>query len=249
MIKVIRPLVLCAGVVALALALPSNVQSAHGPRVRGTVEQDIPARGPEGRMAPANRPRQSTLSPAERDALLALREEEKLAHDVYMAMAELYPQQQQFRNISASELRHAAALDRLIDRYQLTSPVKDLPAGVFPTAEIQHLYEALVAEGQTDVRRALGVGVRIEQQDIQDLQAAAGTNRADLKRVYGRLEEASQNHLLAFQRAGGQGERAGQGKAHRFGRSTADAAGSTRSGPNHRGQRLSRQHGQTACHD
>jgi hypothetical protein len=201
-------------------------------------------------MASANRARQSTLSPAERDALLALREEEKLAHDVYLAMAELYPQQQQFRNISASELRHAAALDRLIDRYQLTSPVKDLPAGVFPTAEIQHLYEALVAEGQTDVRRALGVGVRIEQQDIRDLQdAAAGTNRADLKRVYGRLEDASQNHLLAFQRAGGQGERAGQGKAHRFGRWTSDAAGDTRPEQHHRGQRRSRQHGQTACHD
>ena len=54
----------------------------------------------------------------------------KLAHDVYVAFADLYDARV-FSNIAESEARHQAAVGTVLERYGYDDPVMDLPAGEF----------------------------------------------------------------------------------------------------------------------
>ena len=60
-----------------------------------------------------------------------IREEEKLARDVYITLYELYPAATIFETISESEQRHMDAIQSLIAKYELTDPVEGLLVGKF----------------------------------------------------------------------------------------------------------------------
>ena len=60
----------------------------------------------------------------------SLVEEEKLAHDVYVALSEIYDANQ-LRNIPAAELQHQDAVRVLLDRYGLDDPTIGAAAGEF----------------------------------------------------------------------------------------------------------------------
>jgi hypothetical protein len=138
------------------------------------------------------------LSAEEEIWLLYMREEEKLARDVYL---EFYGQYllRIFDNIAASEQRHFDALGELIDRYGLTDPAQAGP-GLFTNQDLQAAYDSLIEEGMESVLSALRVGVAIEEQDIIDLKVAIGeSNSRDLVRVYSNLLNGSMNHLDAFE--------------------------------------------------
>jgi hypothetical protein len=138
-----------------------------------------------------------TLSDAETAGILYMREEEKLAHDVYSLLFEQW-NLPIFANIASSEQTHTTAVKMLIDRYELEDPATDAP-GTFSNAEIQALYDALVTEGSTSVRDALVVGAVIEEIDLLDLQdRIAGTDNEDIRLVYENLMKGSRNHLRAF---------------------------------------------------
>lgn len=139
----------------------------------------------------------SILTEAEANALLYMREEEKLAHDVYLA---LYNQWQLpiFQNIANSEQTHTDAIKTLLDRYGLQDPAYG-EAGVFANQTLQDLYDQLVAQGSQSLAKALKVGAAIEEIDILDLeQPITQTSQPDIALVYENLLRGSQNHLRSF---------------------------------------------------
>lgn len=150
---------------------------------------------------------QAPLSAAETASLLFMREEEQLAHDVYVASAARWPQPI-FANIATSESTHAAAVAALLSRYAIPDPMAGLPTGRFASASFQALYEQLVAASAQGLVPALQVGLQIEELDIRDIEAQkTGIDNADILMVYDNLLRGSRNHLRAFwkllQAAGG----------------------------------------------
>jgi len=137
------------------------------------------------------------LTAAETQWLLFLREEEKLARDVYAAFYGTW-KLTVFSNISQSEQRHFDAIGALLERYSIADPANS-QAGVFTDGTLQTLYDKLIADGQASVVAALQVGVAVEEHDIADLESAlTATNKTDLKQVYTNLLNGSLNHLAAF---------------------------------------------------
>ena len=138
------------------------------------------------------------LSDAEAEGILYMREEEKLARDVYLTLYEKW-NMPIFENISNSEATHMEALKTLIDRYDLEDPAAGKDVGVFVNETLQGLYDQLVAEGSQSLASALRVGVAIEEIDILDLQEyVAQTDKADIRLVYENLTKGSRNHLRSF---------------------------------------------------
>lgn len=138
------------------------------------------------------------LTEAEVEALLFMREEEKLARDVYVALGEIWGLQV-FDNISQSETSHMDAVLELLDRYGLEDPARE--PGVFTNPDLQALYDELMALGSQSLADALIVGATIEDVDIVDLQVRiAETDNEDIQLVFGNLLKGSENHLRAFTR-------------------------------------------------
>jgi len=138
------------------------------------------------------------LSDAEIEGLLYMREEEKLARDVYLTLYEKWGMRI-FQNISGSEQTHMDAVKTLLDRYDLEDPAAGTDVGVFTNPTLQELYDQLVDEGSQSLADALRVGAAIEEIDILDLEERiAQTDNSDIQLVYENLMRGSRNHLRAF---------------------------------------------------
>ena len=133
--------------------------------------------------------------------ILFMREEEKLARDVYLYLYDIFPLRP-FLNISKSEQVHMDAIKYLIDLYELNDPVGDNPEGVFQNETLQELYNELVETGSKSEIEALKVGALIEEIDIIDLEheMLRSPDQEELMRVFQNLCNASENHLRAFVR-------------------------------------------------
>ncbi|MHB1318255.1 MAG: DUF2202 domain-containing protein, partial [Anaerolineae bacterium] len=132
------------------------------------------------------------------DGLLYMREEEKLAHDVYTALFAQWDVEE-FNTIANSEQRHSDSVLRQLDRYGIADPTVGLTAGEFQNGDLQALYDQLVAQGSESLEAALRVGAAIEEIDILDLEEQIGqTDEAGLVRVYSNLLRGSRNHLRSF---------------------------------------------------
>ena len=141
------------------------------------------------------------LTEAEENHILYMREEEKLARDVYLTLYELWGAEI-FANISESEQRHMDALKNLVTRYELIDTVVNDAVGEFANPDFADLYDKLVKDGEISLEEALKVGVSIEELDIVDLQEALKeTEMRAVERVFQNLLNGSYNHLDAFQRA------------------------------------------------
>ncbi len=138
------------------------------------------------------------LSQEEKDGLLKMREEEKLARDVYTYLNDIW-QDQVFSNIARSEQRHMDAVGALIAKYGLADPVDGMGPGQFNSPEMQDLYTSLTSKGTGSVEDAYLVGATIEDLDIKDLEELIGTaDNEDVLTVYQNLVKGSRNHLRAF---------------------------------------------------
>lgn len=141
------------------------------------------------------------LDTTEVASLLSMVQEEKLAHDVYTTLGELWGTPT-FTNIAAAETTHTDAVRALLDRYGIADPTVDLAPGEFVDPAFTALYDDLVAQGRTSLTEALRVGALIEETDIADL--ARWTTQIDepaVLTVYASLNAGSENHLRAFDRA------------------------------------------------
>lgn len=141
-----------------------------------------------------------SLSQEEIDGLLLMREEEKLARDVYQTLYDTWGIRI-FSNIAQSEQTHTEAVRDLLEKYDLTDPVTDDTIGVFVNEDMQALYNSLTEEGKRSEVDALRVGATIEDLDINDLEdLLKQTDNEDITLVYENLVRGSRNHLRAFTR-------------------------------------------------
>jgi hypothetical protein len=145
-------------------------------------------------LPPAN---PGDLSDEEAQGLLYMREEEKMARDLYNAFYATWGLPV-FQNIAGSEQTHMDAVKFLLDRYELADPTQVQP-GVFTDPDLQALYDQLIASGSQSLGAALKAGGAVEEIDILDLQSRLElTDQADIQQVYNNLERGSENHLRTF---------------------------------------------------
>jgi len=138
------------------------------------------------------------LSEEERDGLIHMRIEEKLARDVYIIMGELW-NHKVFLNIQLSEQAHMDAIKNKLDKYNVPDPLTTDSVGVFPDPQFQQLFDQFILQGNQSLQEALLVGKTIEELDIADLTyQLTFVDNPDIIRVYQNLKSASENHLAAF---------------------------------------------------
>lgn len=138
-----------------------------------------------------------TLTDTEKVALMQMREEEKLARDVYLKFYEIY-NYVPFRNIAKSENIHSRAVLYLINGYGLNDPALE-DEGEFSTQEFIDLYKQLVDQGKESLVEALKVAAFIEEYDIADLlKFIEDSDNADIKRVFSNLLRGSEIHMRVY---------------------------------------------------
>jgi len=131
-----------------------------------------------------------------------VREEEKVARDVYLHLYDLHSLQI-FSKISASEQYHMDAMKLLIDKYKLQDPVEQTAdiRGEFVNSELETLYQELISKGELSLEEAIKVGGYIEEMDRVDLtRRLEAVDNEDIKLVLQNLRRGSANHLRAFSR-------------------------------------------------
>lgn len=139
-----------------------------------------------------------TLTSAEEATLSLMAEEEKVAHDLYVAFGDLYGDKV-FDRVSNSESSHLSAVQTLLERYGLADPTVGQPVGEFASESMQELYDSLLAQGSVSRDDAYEAARTVEKTDIRDLAAAADESTApDVIAVFERLLAASEKHLAAF---------------------------------------------------
>jgi predicted small secreted protein len=140
------------------------------------------------------------LTTAEIEALQYMREEEKLARDVYLTLFDKWGTPI-FSNIANSEQAHMDAVLYLIESFGLEDPAADLGIGEFQNPDLQVLYDQLVKQGQDSPEAALLVGGAIEEIDILDLEENIGAAvNPSVIQVFENLLSGSINHLKGFAR-------------------------------------------------
>ena len=138
-----------------------------------------------------------SLSQAEINDLKFLREEEKLARDVYLYSYNKY-QLIIFDNISQSEQKHMNSVLNLMNKYGIPDSAST-EIGVFNNPDLQKLYNSLTLQANISSVDALKAGATIEDLDINDIDDfTANTSKPDLLNVYGNLNCGSKNHIRAF---------------------------------------------------
>lgn len=160
-----------------------SASAAPGKRPQGEALAGIPA---------------GELTEVEARGLLFMREEEKLAMDLYRALGEKWGLRT-FSSIAESEQQHTNSVKLLLERYGLEDPAEGKKAGEFSSPDLQKMFGELLAKGNQSMADALKVGALVEEMDIRDLrEAMESTQKDDLRMVYRNLERGSVNHLSAF---------------------------------------------------
>jgi len=141
------------------------------------------------------------ISEDEKRGLLFIREEEKLARDVYLTLYEKW-NQKIFYNIAKAEQTHTDAVKVLLDKYNIPDPVTEeeySKLGVFKDEDLQALYDSLVEKGSKSLVDALEVGATVEDYDIYDIEEhLKSVDNEDIISVYESLVKGSRNHLRSF---------------------------------------------------
>ena len=139
-----------------------------------------------------------TLTDAQKSALAAMAEEEKLAHDLYVAFGDAFGTRS-FTQIASAETRHLTEVRFVLDRYGIADPTDGLAAGTFASTKTQALYDELLASGSASVEAAYTAARTVESTDIGDLRSAMSSLAApDVSAVYTHLLAGSEQHLAAF---------------------------------------------------
>lgn len=148
----------------------------------------------------AHIPPTGELTEIETQALLYMREEEKLARDVYLTLYDRWGTPI-FSNIAGSEQAHMDAVGYLLEAYGLEDPAAGKAIGEFTNKDLEALFNQLVSQGQESLEAALLVGGAIEEIDILDLRDyMTQTENPSLNQVFANLLNGSINHLQGFAR-------------------------------------------------
>lgn len=151
------------------------------------------------------------------DDMKFVREEEKLARDVYATLYDYFYSQDMtlgiFNNIAYSEQKHMDAMLKLLQKYGIPDSAVDGGQGEYPlscredgcqfnNADLGNLYTKLITDGKASALAAFLVGAYIEELDISDLGEAIthAEGYPNIQSVYEHLLCGSGNHLRAFAR-------------------------------------------------
>lgn len=181
-------------ILALIL-LPASVMAA------GTQAMGSMAGNPDSGAATISVSAVQTLALTDDEThwLTYMREEEKVARDVYLSLNDTW-NLRIFKNIASSEQTHMDAIKKLLDTYSIPDPAAGKGIGEFTNPDLQKLYNDLILQGSISKVEALKVGAIIEETDIKDLnEAIAASQHNDIKTVYSNLLQGSLNHLDAFE--------------------------------------------------
>lgn len=153
--------------------------------------------------------------------MVFMREEEKLARDVYITLGIKYSGTVAFSNIDDSEEQHTATVRDKLAKYNIDDPSTDNTVGVFTGADYGDYftgkYNYLVEWGEKSLIDALYVGAYIEELDMLDIVQCPQiiidthdsiqdsgdcgldyTDNSDIQRMYDSLLEGSKNHLRSY---------------------------------------------------
>lgn len=173
-------------------------QGKFGQNQQGRFGQGNGGGTGQGQNANSARGGGGALTAQDSQSLIQMREEEKLARDVYTALYSKWGDKV-FANIAGAESRHMMAVGNLLSKFGINDPIKNQAPGVFTDPKLQDLYNKLVAEGSQSAQSALKVGLQIEEMDIADLRTSINsTDNRDIQRVLGNLLKGSESHLRAF---------------------------------------------------
>ena len=154
-------------------------------------------------LPPTDSGNDDRLSNQEKLDLIFLREEEKLARDVYLYAYGKY-NRNIFSNISSSEQNHTSSVLGILNMYELADPVTNNNVGVFTNRDLQSLYNDLIAKSESSLASALEVGATIEDLDINDIKTfRSHTTNEDFLNLYDKLTCGSRNHLRSFVKQSG----------------------------------------------
>lgn len=144
---------------------------------------------------PKPKPEQE-ITKSDKDALLFMLEEEKLARDTYNYLYDVWGFRI-FNNISNSEQIHMNEMSGLLELYGI--PYTILDKGEFSNRDLQNYYDAFAVDGKKSLDAALQIGATIEDLDIVDLERYknASTNSTILA-SFNRLQCGSRNHLRSY---------------------------------------------------
>jgi hypothetical protein len=136
------------------------------------------------------------LTDSDKNALLFMLEEEKLARDTYTYLGEQWSINQ-FNNIKSSEQSHMDAIAQVLTSYGIQYTI--LPVGQYADSALQNFYNQFITNGSISSSNALQIGATIEDLDILDLEeyTAQSTNETVIN-VFKSLECGSRNHLRSF---------------------------------------------------
>lgn len=138
------------------------------------------------------------LTAGEIQYLVYMREEEKLARDLYRHFFTVW-NNPVFANIAQAEQLHTDAIRRLLLSYKWADPVLDDTPGVFQNSHLADLYQQLFTKGNASLSAALAVGGLVEEVDMADLDTAVqASTHPDIVQTYQELLRGSRNHLRAF---------------------------------------------------
>jgi len=140
-----------------------------------------------------------SLTQDEKDMLIKMREEEKLARDVYDYLYLKYGDTLDIFNwISNSEQFHMNSVLEILTKYNIPDPALPEP-GAFNDPDLQDLYGQLTASGDVSIIDALRVGATIEDLDIYDLEEYLNqTSNVDITELFSSLACWSRNHMRSF---------------------------------------------------
>jgi len=137
------------------------------------------------------------LSQQEKDDLTVLREEEKLARDVYLYSYDKYGTSI-FNNIASSEQKHMDKILTLLVKYNLPD-IASTQRGVFNNTMLQTLYNDLTTQADISLVEAFTVGAIVEDLDIKDIEDFIGrTSVPDILDAYDKLSCGSRNHMRSY---------------------------------------------------
>lgn len=157
----------------------------------------------------------ATLNDEQKQLLVFMWNEEKLAKDVYLALNQIHPSQQMSTIATRSEAKHQESVRALLEKYNLSvweplnpsagysdAAASAVAPGTYTVAAVQTLYNTLYAKGTASARDSMEVGCMVEVTDVNDLTRDLPLvgNLLDATTVFENLRAGSYNHYWAFDR-------------------------------------------------
>jgi hypothetical protein len=153
--------------------------------------------------------------------LIFMREEEKLARDVYLTLGTMYPDSVIFGKIDDSEQTHITAVKTMLEKYGVDDPNTNDNIGAFTGEDygwyFTEKFNLLVERASISELEALYVGAFIEELDMMDINQCPEvivetdngindvsecgkiyTDNSDILNLYSSLLDGSDNHLEGY---------------------------------------------------